>query len=192
MGKIILGLLALTFYFIALILGLILYLGLDQSDLMTPGELMGYATITKPEAEEIQRLMDEHTKWAEAVEQLKSEVVHYQAEITKMKAQMDTLQKEIDALEAEKLKYEKGQALATDLLSMKPQQAVATLAVEVVDDVSMETYDAFLQFFVSYAMPFMRKDAGYKKFMDGVAKDNPILATKIEMLVAAEEERNSQ
>lgn len=192
MGKTALSLIALAFYFIALIFGLMLYFSIDRRDLMTAGETMGYAIITPPEAEEIQRLMGEYNKWSEALEQLKSEVVHYQAQVDRLKAQMDSLQKEVDGFEAEKRKYQKGQALATDLLSMKPQQAVATLAVEAADDVEAQTYDEFLQFFVSYAMPFIRKDAGYKKFMDAVAKDNPILATKIEMLVAAEEERNSQ
>ena len=179
----ILGLLALFFYFISMVLGLILYLSADRRDLMTPGELIGYATITKPEAEEIQRLMDLENKLSEKVEQLRSERIDKQARIDKMTAQIEQLQKDINALQTEKQRYEKGQALATDLLSMKPQQAVATLA---------ETEDTFLEFFVAYAMPFMRGDAQYKKFMDTVAKDNPILAAQIEALVVEDEEGTTQ
>ena len=192
MTRTVLGLLALTFYFIALVLGLILYLGLDRRDLMTASEVMGYATVTKPEAEEIQALVDEYNKQFEAVEQLKSEVIHHQAQIDKLKAQQNSLQTEIDALALEKKKYQKGQALATDLLAMKPQQAAATLTVELADQVEQEMYTEFLEFFVAYAMPFMRKETQYKKFIDAVAKDNPILATKIEMLVATTENSYSQ
>ncbi|MCZ6680726.1 MAG: hypothetical protein O7E52_26145 [Candidatus Poribacteria bacterium] len=150
---------------------------------MTAGEIIGYATITKPEAEEIQKLMDRENELSYKVEQLQSELIDKQARIDKMTAEIDQLQEKFDALKADKQKYEKGQALATDLLAMKPQQAVATLT---------EAEDTLLEFFVAYAMPFMRKTPQHKKFMDTVAKNNPVLAAQIEALVAKEEERIAQ
>ena len=175
-----LTILALTFYFFALLFGLMLYLGRNQKEeFMTAGEVIGYATITKPEAKEIQRLMDEQHQLSMQVEQLQSELIDKQTRVEEMKTQAAQLQKEMDTLTGEKQQYQKGQTLATDLLAMKPQQAAATLAA---------ADDALLRFFVSYAMPFMRGDAQYKKMMDAVAKNNPALAAKLETFVAAGED----
>ena len=127
--------------------------------------------------------MELENELSEKVEQLQSELIDKQARIDKMTAQIGQLQKDIDDLKVEKQKYEKGQALATDLLAMKPRQAVATLT---------EAEDQLLEFFVVYAMPFMRENTQYKKFIDAVAKDNPVLAAKIEGLVAQEEESTPQ
>ena len=112
-----------------------------------------------------------------------SEIVDKQRRIGGINNQIAQLQEQIADLETEKKKYDKGQALAKDLLAMKPQQAVATLT---------QADDAFLEFLVVYAMPFMRENAQYKKFIDAVAKNNPFLSAKIGTLVAAEEERMAE
>ena len=150
---------------------------------MTAGEVIGYATITPPEAREIQALLDQENRLLESVAQLDSEIVDKQRRIGGINNQIAQLQEQIADLETEKKKYDKGQALAKDLLAMKPQQAVATLT---------QADDAFLEFLVVYAMPFMRENAQYKKFIDAVAKNNPFLSAKIGTLVAAEEERMAE
>ena len=175
--------LSIFFYFLAVLFGVILYFSLDRRDLMTAGEVIGYVTITPPEAKEIQRLIDEENKLSHEAEQLQSQIVAKRGQINGLNVQIAELQKEINTLENEKKKYDKGQALAKDLLAMKPQQAVATLT---------EADDAFLEFLVVYAMPFMRENAQYKKFIDAVAKNNPFLSAKIGTLVAAEEERMAE
>ena len=175
--------LSLFFYTLALVLGLILYFSLDRRDLMTAGEVIGYATITKPEAEDIQRLTEQVYKLENKRDVLESEIFDKNTKIKALNTQMTQLQREVDTLAAEKQKYQKGRALATDLLAMKPQQVVTTLA---------EIDDTTLEFFVSYVMPFMRNSTKYGKLMDAMGKTNPILTAKIETLVAVEEERMSQ
>ncbi len=172
--------LSLFFYTVALVLGLILYFSLDRRDLMTGGELIGYATITKPEALEIQRLIERENELSHKVEALQSDLIDKQLRLDQMNAKSNKLQKDIDTLAAKKQKYEKGQALATDLLAMRPQWVVSTLA---------EADDTILEFFVSYAMPFMRDDAKYERLMNAIGKSNPFLAAKIETLVAVDEEQ---
>lgn len=151
----IMGILALTFYFFALLFGLMLYVGVGQggqipygliSKSMSPGEAAGYAAITPPSPDEIKELMAKERELQSTMEFVEAQLNKKQADVDDLTVRISKLQSELKRLDMEKKITERGQQMALMYISMKPEEAASMLG---------KINDEDLKWMVTYAFPHM-------------------------------------
>ena len=173
----ILALVSLIFYFLALVFGLMLLFNSDQRDLVTSGEAFGFSTIGLPDIENLQSLMNQEAEIEELIDQLESEHASKMDDLRVTEAELKELTTQYVALETKMGTYQRGEDMAIDYLRDKQVDGtVATLGM-------LEPEG--LEFFVLYAMPFMRQNAvfakNYDKLLSAINQDVD-LAKRISIL----------
>jgi septal ring factor EnvC (AmiA/AmiB activator) len=163
-----LTLLSLTFYFFALLFGLILFTG------RFPQPVSGQEGQSETSAEQMVPLETKLQELNKEIESKQARLSKLQEEIAKAKKTINQLKGQITALEIEKNSLDRGRSLARLYGSMQAED-VASIITKAND----ETIDLI----VKYAFPYM-KDRDLGKVMGSLVKTDPQLAAKIIKMMA--------
>ncbi|HID55984.1 TPA: hypothetical protein EYP37_05610 [Candidatus Poribacteria bacterium] len=155
---------SLTFYFFALLFGLILF--------------TGRYTYTVP-AQTVQGKPGETS--AERIKRLDAEIKAKQNRLSKLQGQigeatrrLNQIKEQIATLEMERESVERGRSLARLYSSMQAEDVASLI---------MQANDETIDLIVKYAFPYMR-DRVLGKVMSSLVKNNPQLAARISKMLA--------
>jgi len=151
----IMGVLALAFYFFAMLFGLMLYMGIGRggqippnliSKSMLPAEAAGYSTITPPSPDEIKKLLEQEQQYQAQIELLESQLNAKQLAVDEMTVRLSKLQSELKRLDMDKKFTEQGQKMASVYGKMNPEEAASAWK---------NIKEEHLKWIVEYAFPYM-------------------------------------
>ena len=174
------ALMSLTFYFFAVLFGLILFTGRYHP--AAPAGEKGKSE--EVESERTKALAQKVKRLEEEIASKRKELVNLQEQIDQANQTIEQLRAEIAALSAEKRSLEQGQSLAKLYNAMQPEEVASLLS---------KADSQMIDMIVKYAFPYMReKNVG--KIMSALTKSDPQVAIKITQILARidEESRKRQ
>jgi len=176
----IMGILALAFYFFAMLFGLMLYTGVGRgghipygsmSKSMLPTEAEGYSTITPPSPDEIKELLEQEKQLQSQIELLEAQLNAKQLAFDDVTVRLSKLQSDFKLLDMEKKLTERGRMMASVYKKMNPEEAASVWG---------KVPEEKLKWMVEYAFPYMN-DTTLGKIM---GKADQVLTERISKILA--------
>lgn len=170
---------SLSFYFFAVLFGLILFTGRYPAAVII--QTSDGKTI-KLDREKLKRLKAEIKRLEEEVAKKRNELSKLEEQIAEANGTIEQLKGEITMLNAQKRGLEQGQSLATLYNSMQPEDVASLIA---------KADDRMIDMIVRYVFPYMR-ERNVGKIMSSLAKSSPQVAIKIVQMMAKLDEESNQ